>query len=70
MMARTRRARRPADSQMTFATANEAEVIVLRFPRGVVKISGWFGDRLVDEVTEGEVLGTIGEDRFASCATG
>lgn len=50
--------------QMAFAMANEAEVTLLRFPRGGIKIGGWLGDRLVDEVTEGEFLGNIGEDRF------
>lgn len=50
--------------QMTFDKANEVEVTLLRFTNGSVKITGWFGDRLVSEEQAGQVLGNLGEDRF------
>jgi hypothetical protein len=50
--------------QMTFDKANEVEVTLLRFPEGSVRITSWFGDRLLGEEQAGQVLGHLGEDRF------
>lgn len=50
--------------EIACAKANEVDVTVLRFPRGSVKVTAWFGDQLIDTDEVGEVLDHIGEDRF------
>jgi hypothetical protein len=45
--------------------AEQVDLLVLRFPTGVVAARGWLGDALVAEDAIGTVSGTIGEDRFS-----
>lgn len=50
--------------RLRFARAEQATVLVLRYPQGVVRMRGWLGETLVADAADGAMSGHLGEDRF------
>ena len=50
--------------RLRFQRAEEATVLVLRYPGGIVRMRGYLLDTLVADVADGVFSGHLGEDRF------